>query len=146
MDFQFHSPTRLITGCGKSAKLGELDVIKGTKAFVVIGPSLSSNGLATHILDSLSVHHIAVHEYVKPDGEPTLGMTDEAAEIARREECSAVISIGGGSVIDLGKAVAGLVTNDGSVLDYLEGVGTGKTVTQPALPHVAVPTPAGAGA
>ena len=42
--------------------------------------------------------------------------------------------------------MAGLVTNGGSVLEYMEGIGTGKQVTKQPLPHIAVPTTAGTGA
>jgi alcohol dehydrogenase class IV len=56
-----------------------------------------------------------------------------------------VASIGGGSVIDAGKAIAGLVTNPGEVLDYLEVVGKGQPLQNPAAPFIAVPTTAGTG-
>ena len=56
-------------------------------------------------------------------GEPTTHLVDEAAGIARAEGCDLVIALGGGSVIDAGKAVAGLLANPGDVLDYLELVG-----------------------
>lgn len=54
-----------------------------------------------------------------------------------------VIGFGGGSALDLGKAVAALVANGGTPLDYLEVVGAGKKLTKPSLPYVAVPTTAG---
>jgi alcohol dehydrogenase class IV len=57
-----------------------------------------------------------------------------------------VIAQGGGSVIDAGKAVAGLLANPGAVLDYLELVGEGRSILNPGVPLVAVPTTAGTGA
>jgi alcohol dehydrogenase class IV len=57
-----------------------------------------------------------------------------------------VAAIGGGSVIDAGKAVAMLLGNGGDPLDYLEVVGSGRQITEPAVPCVAVPTTAGTGA
>ena len=57
-----------------------------------------------------------------------------------------MIAVGGGSVIDAGKAVAGLLANPGDVLDYLEVVGGGKPLSRPAVPFLAVPTTAGTGA
>jgi alcohol dehydrogenase class IV len=56
------------------------------------------------------------------------------------------VAIGGGSVIDTAKAIAGLLTNDGDPLDYLEVVGRGQPLTRAALPWIAVPTTAGTGA
>ena len=63
-------------------------------------------------------------------GEPTTHLVDEAAGIARAEGCDLVIAVGGGSVIDAGKAVAGLLTNPGDVLDYLEVVGRRKAAAR----------------
>jgi alcohol dehydrogenase class IV len=57
-----------------------------------------------------------------------------------------VIWIGGGSAIDLAKTVSGLLTNRGSLLDYLEVVGKGQALRNPAAPMIAVPTTAGTGA
>jgi alcohol dehydrogenase class IV len=54
--------------------------------------------------------------------------------------------MGGGSAIDAAKAVAGLLTNGGSPLDYMEVVGKGVALTKPAAPWIAVPTTAGTGA
>ena len=65
---------------------------------------------------------------------------------AREHGADVVAAIGGGSVIDAGKAVAMLLGNGGDPLDYLEVVGSGRKITQPAVPCVAVPTTAGTGA
>jgi hypothetical protein len=64
---------------------------------------------------------------------------------ARQEHCDVVIAIGGGSVIDTGKAIAGLLTSPGDVMAYLEVVGEGKQLRHPAAPFIAVPTTAGTG-
>ncbi len=48
-------------------------------------------------------------------------------------------------MIDAGKAIAGLLTNPGDVLDYLEVVGGGKPLESPAVPFLAIPTTAGTG-
>ena len=56
-----------------------------------------------------------------------------------------VAGIGGGSVLDAAKAIAGLLRTGSSVLDHLEGVGRGLPYTGPAVPFVAVPTTAGTG-
>jgi alcohol dehydrogenase class IV len=57
-----------------------------------------------------------------------------------------VISVGGGSVIDAGKAVAGLLANPGEVRDYLELAGGGKPLLERGVPFIAIPTTAGTGA
>jgi len=56
-----------------------------------------------------------------------------------------VIGIGGGSVLDAGKAVSALRTNPGNVLDYLEVVGSNKPLLFPPIPYIAIPTTSGTG-
>jgi alcohol dehydrogenase class IV len=59
--------------------------------------------------------------------------------------CDVVISMGGGSAIDTGKAIASIATNGGEPLEFLEVVGKGRAITAPSLPFIAVPTTAGTG-
>lgn len=77
-------------------------------------------------------------------GEPGPDSVDDLTEQAERFNAGCVVGIGGGSVLDTGKAVAAMLCQKGSVQDYLEGVGSkepeGKTV-----PFIAVPTTAGTG-
>lgn len=68
----------------------------------------------------------------------------QAVDVAVANAVNCVVGFGGGSALDLGKAVAALVANGGEPLDYLEVVGAGKKLTKPSLPYIAVPTTAGA--
>jgi alcohol dehydrogenase len=68
---------------------------------------------------------------------------DEVAAVVRASKADILIALGGGSPIDLAKAVSLLQTHEGSVRDYLPG--GGKTVTRAAMPLIAVPTTAGTG-
>jgi alcohol dehydrogenase class IV len=77
--------------------------------------------------------------------EPTIGLVTEGIQAARGAECDAIVAFGGGSVIDAAKAIAGLATNPGDLLDYLEIIGCGQRLANPALPWIAIPTTAGAG-
>ena len=79
-------------------------------------------------------------------GEPTVELARAGVAAAREHGADVIAAIGGGSVIDLGKAVAMLLANGGDPLDYLEVVGSGQKITRPAAPCVAVPTTAGTGA
>jgi alcohol dehydrogenase class IV len=65
---------------------------------------------------------------------------------ARGERCDVVVALGGGSVIDAGKAVAAMLTNPGELRDHLEVVGRGRPLTDARAPLVAIPTTAGTGA
>lgn len=77
-------------------------------------------------------------------GEPSPKLVDALVQ-ASPTECDAVIGIGGGSVLDTAKALAGLIPSRTSVLDYLEGVGKGHQLTGATCPFIAVPTTAGTG-
>ncbi|WP_177178008.1 iron-containing alcohol dehydrogenase [Citreimonas salinaria] len=79
-------------------------------------------------------------------GEPTLPQVEAGRIAARDAGADCVVAVGGGSVIDLGKAVAGLAPQPGDVLDYLEGVGAGRSLERDLLPLIALPTTAGTGA
>lgn len=78
-------------------------------------------------------------------GEPSPGLVDEIVARHRGTGVEAVVAIGGGSALDAGKAVAGLLCAGTSVMDHLEGVGRGLPYSGPALPLIAVPTTAGTG-
>ena len=67
-------------------------------------------------------------------------------ERAREAGCDLVIGLGGGSVLDTGKAIGALLTNTGDPLDYLEVIGKGQALTRPSAPYIAIPTTAGTGA
>lgn len=77
--------------------------------------------------------------------EPSVDVARAGVRAIAEAAAGAVVAIGGGSALDTGKAIAVLVTNGGEPLDYLEVVGKGRTLRNPGLPFVAVPTTAGTG-
>ena len=78
-------------------------------------------------------------------GEPTIENISAALAKAKEAQVDVIVSFGGGSAIDAGKAVAALLNNPGDVLDYLEVIGNGIPLEQAPLPHIAIPTTAGTG-
>src|SRR5512139_3820894 len=78
-------------------------------------------------------------------GEPSPSLVDQAVSQFRGEAVDVVIGIGGGSVLDAAKAIAGLLPHGNSVMDYLEGVGKNVPYHGPSIPFIAVPTTAGTG-
>lgn len=78
--------------------------------------------------------------------EPWLSDIEQGVQLAREKGIRAVVSLGGGAVIDAGKAIAALAPATGPVIDYLEVVGTGRQLEASPLPFVAIPTTAGTGA
>lgn len=78
-------------------------------------------------------------------GEPSPVQVDALVAQLRAENIEVVIGVGGGSVLDAAKAIAGLLRVDQSVMDYLEGVGPELAYEGPSVPFIAVPTTAGTG-
>lgn len=136
MRFEFATATRIIFGEGTAATLPELARSFGTRALVVTGASADR---AAALISALSAEAFAV------PGEPTVELIREGARKAKDAGCDVVISMGGGSAIDAGKAIASIATNGGEPLEFLEVVGRGRAITAPSLPFIAVPTTAGTG-
>ena len=142
MKFEFATAGRILFGSGSSEQLPSLARGLGDMALLVLGGSRRHGEAVSAGLDSLGVRSLIF----SVDAEPTTHLVDEAAALARGQGCNLVIAVGGGSVIDAGKAVAAMLAHPGLVLDYLELVGGGKPLDRPCVPCIAVPTTAGTGA
>ena len=138
MTFDFATAGRIAFGAGRAQELPGVVASLGTRALVCTGSDPDRHAA---LLDTLTVPF-----RVSPvDGEPTVDAARSATAAAREFGADVVVAIGGGSPLDLGKAVAVLLANGGDPLDYLEVVGRGQPFTRPAVPGVAVPTTAGTG-
>jgi alcohol dehydrogenase class IV len=142
MHFEFATATRILFGPGTLKEIGPSLAELGQRALVVTGQNRSR---AERLLDSLTRAGLR-HVSFAVAGEPTTHLVQSGAELARRESADLVIAIGGGSVIDAGKAIAALATNSGALLDYLEVIGRGRALENAPLPFIAIPTTAGTGA
>ena len=136
MRFEFATATRVIFGEGAAATLPELTRRFGSRPLVVTG---ASPDRSASLVSALSAETFAV------PGEPTVDLVREGARRVQNATCDVVVSIGGGSVIDAGKAIAAVATNGGEPLDFLEVVGKGRAIEAPPLPFLAAPTTAGTG-
>ncbi len=139
--FEFATAGRIIFGCGKVKELPELLKPFGKKVLLVTGAHPERHEKLKRAIEEagLGVELQSVRK------EPTVERVNEIAEYIQRRQCDAVVGIGGGSVLDAGKAAAALANNPGELMDYLEGVGRGKVLPCPSLPYIAVPTTAGTG-
>jgi alcohol dehydrogenase class IV len=140
--FEFVTAARVVFGAGAAKGVGVLAKEFGIRALVVTG---SQPGRAEVIFTSLRQEDISTAT-VSVKGEPTLALVHSIAALAKQEQCDVLIAVGGGSVIDATKAAAGWLANGGELLDYIEVIGRAQPLRKPALPWIAIPTTAGAGA
>jgi alcohol dehydrogenase class IV len=137
--FEFATAGRILAGPGRAADLPSVLAGFGSRVLICTGGNPERHaGLLAGLGGSAAVFPVAA--------EPTVELARAAVAAAREHGADVIAAIGGGSVIDAGKAVAMLLGNGGDPLDYLEVVGSGRAITQPAVPCVAVPTTAGTGA
>lgn len=132
-------------GHGRSGETAEVLAQFGRKALLVTGGrSFLAGPHWPALQESLAARGIA-WEAMQVTEEPSPALVDAAVARFRDAGIEVVAGIGGGSVLDAAKAIAGLLVPGNSVMDHLEGVGRGVLYTGPALPFVAVPTTAGTG-
>jgi alcohol dehydrogenase class IV len=139
---QFHLPTRVITGLGCFSELAPAARALGQSALLVCGhAAMLRSGVLQRGQSNLDRAGVRTVVYRIAQGEPTLATVQAALELARRERVEVVIGIGGGSAVDVAKAVAVLYTQAGTLQDYHRG----RPLSEPGLPCIAVPTTAGTG-
>jgi len=140
--FEFATATRIVFGAGTLGEAGAAAKAMGRRALLVTGREAAR---AEPLRELLAAEEIGSVEFAV-SGEPTTEVARLGTERARESGCDLVIGFGGGSVLDTGKAIAALLTNEGDPLDYLEVIGKGKPLGKPPLPYIAIPTTAGTGA
>jgi len=145
MEFEFATTPLVVFGARRLEALAGHAAALGHRALLVTGSrTLERAGVFDRVERSLaetgvSAVRVAVH------GEPDTVTVDAGVRTAVESACDVVIAIGGGSALDVGKAIASLIANGGEALDYLEVVGRGRPIERPSVPFVAVPTTAGTG-
>lgn len=147
MNFVFRMTPEVLFGPGTVDRAAEKAAQFGRRVLLVTGAaSLERTGVLGRIEQGLAAAGCTAVRWTVSH-EPDVALADEGARLCRAEGCEVVLAVGGGSVLDAGKAVAALATNEGSALDYLEDVpvGGGRSVTARPLPLICVPTTAGTG-
>lgn len=143
-DFQFAQAPHIHFGWGIRANLAaHLRTHFAGKLVIVTSKTLAKEGnFAAECIAELSdSHRLKIFEV---SGEPSPELVDEIVQQCDPDS-TAVIGIGGGSVLDAAKAIAGLIPSQHSVMNYLEGVGKGDVFNVATTPFIAVPTTAGTG-
>jgi alcohol dehydrogenase class IV len=141
--FSFTGAKKIIFGNGSFDILGDhIRDMKASRPLVVLDRNLSKTGFKERIANTCGKNGLKATIFDKQvEAEPRLEVADDGAKAARKGKCDIVVGIGGGSAMDVAKAIAVLTANNGSAVDYL---GLNK-VPGPGLPTIMVPTTAGTG-
>lgn len=139
--FEFMTPTKIIFGAGSLQHSLPLIRQIGYSILLVSGRNQQR---AHEIVADFQQHHKR-YQHVAVSSEPNITMIEETANLARRFKPDAVVAIGGGSVLDTGKALAAIIPNQGSVYDYVEVIGRNVPLKAKPLPFIAIPTTASTG-
>ncbi|MFZ0471691.1 MAG: iron-containing alcohol dehydrogenase [Bacteroidales bacterium] len=142
--FHFTRLPLIYFGSGKLSDLAGIAGKFGTSVLLVTGErSFINSPQAKTLSGQFGKHNIQVH-HITVKSEPSPELVDEAVRKYSNERIDVVISIGGGSVIDAGKAISAMLGKTGSVMEYLEVVGS-KEHSGTKVPFIAIPTTSGTG-
>ncbi|MFA4916019.1 MAG: iron-containing alcohol dehydrogenase [Syntrophales bacterium] len=140
--FSFTGAKKIIFGSGSFDTLGEhIKELKGARPMIVLDRNLAATGFRSKISALLEKAKYECTFFDKVEAEPPLELADEGAAVALEGQCDVVVGVGGGSAMDVAKAIAVLSANRGEAVDYF-GL---NNVPGPGLPTIMVPTTAGTG-
>ena len=140
--FTIEGVKRTIFGAGAVREVGEAcKVVKASRVLLVIDKNLSETDICSRVQDGLQKSRVKAILYPEVTPEPAPAVADAGAALAREEKAGCIVAVGGGSTMDVAKAIAVLVKNEGKAVDYI-GLGL---VKNPGLPTIMVPTTAGTG-
>ena len=144
MTFEFSKVPPLSFGINNRTRLPNLlKAMRANKILLITGGrSLKSSGFLDDILRLFEGLEVDLATCV---GEPSCQMIDDVCAEFRSKGIEVVIAVGGGSVIDAGKAISAMLPHENSVFDHLEGVGKGIDHCGLKVPFIAVPTTSGTG-
>ncbi len=142
MRFEFATATRIVFGSGTLKDVGTIAKEFGSRALVVTGGNTERAARLVNLLEAAGIGSVPF----AVTGEPAIESVAQGVTVAKTGRCDLVISFGGGSAMDAGKAIATMLTNPGGLLDYLEIIGRGNALQLAPAPFIAIPTTAGTGA
>ncbi len=140
-DYKFYVPIKFYSGYGRFSQLGKLSEGVGKKFLLVTGKSaMKKMGYTDKAIKMLKENGKSIVLFDQIDPNPTTDMVADGTALAIKENCDAVIGMGGGSPMDAAKAIAVAAGNGGDIWDYRQEKDTSKT-----LPIIAIPTTSGSG-
>lgn len=141
--FTLMYPARIIFGRGVIERLAEEILSLGKRALLVTGCSaMRKSGVLDRVGAIMKSAGVEFFLFDGVESDPSLETVNEGIEFIQRERCDVVIGLGGGSAIDVAKAIASIVKQPGTVWEYHRG----KKIEKEGLPFIAVSTTAGTGA
>ena len=141
-DFTFSVPQNIMVGRGSLAKLPEAArQLGGSHAFIISGPHLTKMGLVGKVSDSLAAAGFAVDAFTETEGNPSTDTVEKASAAYKASGADFIVAFGGGSPMDVAKAV-GVVAKYGGRIEEYEGA---HKVPGKIVPLIAIPTTAGTG-
>jgi len=142
--FSFAKTPQIVFGAGTVSLLGKHTSLLGRNVLLVTGGASFENTLIqSNIEKSLNEADLHFIRYVI-QGEPSPEDVDSAVSVFKSKTIDVIVAVGGGSVMDAGKAISAMLKEKGSVKDFLEGVGT-REPSGKKIPFIAIPTTAGTG-
>ena len=140
--FSFTIPQNIVVGAGSLKRLPELAKnLKKSKAYIISGPHLEKIGMVDKCREALKAAGIESDAFTQTEGNPSTDTVAKAAEGFKSSNADFIVAFGGGSPLDVAKAVAVIASYSGNITDY-EG---GGKVPGPVVPMIAIPTTAGTG-
>lgn len=140
--FNFSVPQDITVGKGSLAKLPEIaKKLGGSHAFIISGPHLAKMGLVEKAADYLKTVDIKTDAFTEIEANPSVATVEKATEKFKESGADFIAAFGGGSPMDVAKAVGVVAKYGGSITEY-EGA---HKVPGPIIPLIAIPTTAGTG-
>ncbi len=141
---EFRLPSKIVFGENSVKELPRICKKFGTRHLLICGKtSMKKIGFLSYLKENFKKEGLELEVFFKERGEPTLEMNDCAQKLCKKFSPESVIGIGGGSVIDLAKAVAGIANKKKSIYEYMY---KNIPLESEGLSFIAVPTTAGTGA
>ncbi|MDQ2784367.1 MAG: iron-containing alcohol dehydrogenase, partial [Chloroflexota bacterium] len=141
--YVFHAPTRVIFGSGTVQTTGrEVAALGGNAALIVTDRGVVNAGLLDGVRASLAAADVSATVFDAVEPNPSIGTVGAALAAYQSGGCNAIVAVGGGSPMDVAKAVGILATNGGAIADY---EGKPDAVRTDLPPFVCVPTTCGTG-
>jgi len=140
--FEYYSPTHIHYGIGALRQLP--DLVRGQairRVLLVCDPGVVQAGLHERVSQVLDDAGIAHFPFFDIQSDPAVRCVRDGLAAARAHDCDGIVGVGGGSVLDVAKAIGSMLANEGDISDYF---GVDK-MTRDAAPVICIPTTAGTG-